>query len=143
MTNVLRSKGNQAMKFGQFIEYNMRNIFIEKPYTKCDGNPILIPFSKHQKWAFLFINILKVYRAFSYCMPSWGLSKDIENKLQTACFYLIWSFFKKTRIGMEPVSLPLFLYDLWSKMFLLLYSITRPNFIVWLSLLRYRAIYVL
>ena len=25
------------MKFCQLIEYNKRNIFLEKPYTKCDG----------------------------------------------------------------------------------------------------------
>ena len=35
--NISRSKGNQAMKFGQLIEYGMRNIFIEKSYTKCVG----------------------------------------------------------------------------------------------------------
>ena len=28
------------MKFGQLIEYNMRNIFIEKSYTKCAGETI-------------------------------------------------------------------------------------------------------
>ena len=28
-------KSNQAMKFGQLIEYNMGNIFLEKSYTKC------------------------------------------------------------------------------------------------------------
>ena len=28
-----RSKGNQAMKYGQLIEYYMRNIFVEKSYT--------------------------------------------------------------------------------------------------------------
>ena len=33
-TNIPRSKGNQAMKFGQLIEYNLRNIFFEKSYTK-------------------------------------------------------------------------------------------------------------
>ena len=27
-TNISRSKGNQAMKFGQFIENDMRNIFL-------------------------------------------------------------------------------------------------------------------
>ena len=32
----LKNKGNQTMKFGQ-IEYNMRNIFLEKSYTKCGG----------------------------------------------------------------------------------------------------------
>ena len=26
LSNTLRSKGNQAMKFGQLIEHNMRNI---------------------------------------------------------------------------------------------------------------------
>ena len=28
------AKSNQAMKFGQLIEHNMRNIFLEKPYAK-------------------------------------------------------------------------------------------------------------
>ena len=34
------------MKFGQLIEYNMRNIFVEKPYTKCAGETISRPLSK-------------------------------------------------------------------------------------------------
>ena len=46
---MLRSKGNQTMKFGQLIEYNMRNIFVEKPYTKSDGETIRKPFSKKSK----------------------------------------------------------------------------------------------
>ena len=29
------SKGNHAMKFGQLIDCNMRNIFLEKWYTTC------------------------------------------------------------------------------------------------------------
>ena len=37
LPNISRSKGNQTMKFGQLIEYNMRNIFLEKSYTKCGG----------------------------------------------------------------------------------------------------------
>ena len=32
--NISRKKENQTMKFGQLIEYNMRNIFLEKSYTK-------------------------------------------------------------------------------------------------------------
>ena len=35
MNNISRSKGNHTMKFGQLIEYNMRNIFLEKSYTEC------------------------------------------------------------------------------------------------------------
>ena len=33
--NISRSKGNQTMKFRHLIEYNMREFFYEKPYTKC------------------------------------------------------------------------------------------------------------
>ena len=29
MANVSRSNANQTMKFGQLIEYNMKNIFFE------------------------------------------------------------------------------------------------------------------
>ena len=32
------------MKFGQLIDYNVRNIFLKKPYTKCDGETSLRPF---------------------------------------------------------------------------------------------------
>ena len=32
--NVSQSKYNQAMKFGQLIEYNKRNIFLQKLYGK-------------------------------------------------------------------------------------------------------------
>ena len=34
LPNISRSKGTQLMKFGQLIEYNMRNVFLEKLYTK-------------------------------------------------------------------------------------------------------------
>ena len=34
------------MKFGQLIEYNMKNIFIEKSYTKCGGEASSSPFTK-------------------------------------------------------------------------------------------------
>ena len=37
LPNISRRKGNQTMKCGQLIEYNMRNIFLEKLYTKCGG----------------------------------------------------------------------------------------------------------
>ena len=40
LTNISRSKGNQTMKFGQLLEYNMRNIFLEKQNTKCGGETI-------------------------------------------------------------------------------------------------------
>ena len=44
LPNISRSKGNQTMKFGQLMEYNMRNNFLEQLYTKCDGETIIRPF---------------------------------------------------------------------------------------------------
>ena len=39
------------MKFGQLIEYNMRNICLEKSYTTCDGETIPRPFYKKSKFS--------------------------------------------------------------------------------------------
>ena len=45
LPNISRSKDNQTMKFGQLIEYNKRETFVEKSYTKCDEETIPRPFS--------------------------------------------------------------------------------------------------
>ena len=37
MPDISRSKGNQKMKFGQLVGYNMRNIFLEISCTKYGG----------------------------------------------------------------------------------------------------------
>ena len=49
LPNISGSKDNQTMKFGQLIECNMSNIFLEKSYTKYGGEIILRPFSKKSK----------------------------------------------------------------------------------------------
>ena len=49
LTNISRSKGNQAMKPVQLIEHNLRNIFLEKSYTKSGGETIHRPFHKKIK----------------------------------------------------------------------------------------------
>ena len=40
LPNISRSTGNQTMVFGQLAEYKMRNIFLEKPFTKCGGETL-------------------------------------------------------------------------------------------------------
>ena len=64
------------MKFGQLIEYNMRQIFLKKPYTKCGGENSLKPFSKKWYWAYLWINSLKLYKICFYCMPKSSISNS-------------------------------------------------------------------
>ena len=47
--NFLRSKGNRTIKVDPEIEYDMRNIFVKKSYTKCAGEKIPRPLSKKPK----------------------------------------------------------------------------------------------
>ena len=49
LPNISRTKDNQAIKYGQLIEYNMWKIFLEKSYTKWGEEAIPRPFSKKSK----------------------------------------------------------------------------------------------
>ena len=68
LINISRSKNNQTIKYGKLIEYNMRNNFFEKSYTKCGGETILRPFSKKSKlsislnqWSNVLCNLFLLY----------------------------------------------------------------------------------
>ena len=50
LPNISRSEGNQTMKFGHLIEFNMKNIFLEKSYNKWDGETCQRPFSEKLEW---------------------------------------------------------------------------------------------
>ena len=58
------------MKFGNLIEYNMGNSFLEKSYAKYGGKPFPDPFQKIQIGAYLWINSPKFYTVCFYCMQS-------------------------------------------------------------------------
>ena len=49
ISQEVKSKDDQTMKFGKLIEYNMRNIFVKKSCAKCGGETIPRPFSKKSK----------------------------------------------------------------------------------------------
>ena len=116
MPNISRIKGNQTMKFGQLMECEMRNIFLEKSYTKCGKETSPRPF--HEKLTLTRSPDQWSKVLYSLFLTCWWLSKYIETKLQ-----------------------PHFLHNFWRKIFLLLYSINWPNFIVCcLYFVRYLAI---
>ena len=48
LPNISGNKGDQMMKFGQVIEYNMRTIYYEKSHRKCGGQTIPRPLPKNQ-----------------------------------------------------------------------------------------------
>ena len=53
------------MKFGQLIEYNKKNIFLVKPFTKCGGETTPRLFSKKSKLNLSLNQLPKVlYRLF-------------------------------------------------------------------------------
>ena len=47
LRNISRYRINQTMEFGQLVEYNIRNIYLNRSYTKCGGNTIPKVFSKN------------------------------------------------------------------------------------------------
>ena len=49
LLNISKGKGNQTMKFGQLIECNMRNLFLEKSCTKYGREAIPRTFPKKSK----------------------------------------------------------------------------------------------
>ena len=71
LTDISRTKDNQAMKLDQLLKCNMRNTFPEKLHTKCGGKTIPRPFSKNSK---LNISLdqynLKLYTPCFYCILS-------------------------------------------------------------------------
>ena len=64
LANNSRSKGNQAMKFDQLIEYNMRDIFLKNHTRNVVEKLFPDPFLKNQNLPYLWINILKFYTVF-------------------------------------------------------------------------------
>ena len=82
------------------------------------------------------INSLKIYTVYFDSLPSWGLLKHTETKLQTIFFLPHIKLFWKIKRGQGLVFLPHFPDNFWRKIFLLSYYINWPSFIVWLALLR-------
>ena len=72
----------------------MRDIFLEKSYTKRGGESSPRSYSKTSKLRITFVQHSKfLYDLFFFVVffvyPSRGLSKHIETKVETTCFYLI------------------------------------------------------
>ena len=86
MTNISRSKGNQAMKFGQLGECNIRNIVLEKSYTKYGGETIPRPSFKKSKLSIFLDQYSKVLYSLFLLYAKLKAIKYIETTLQTTCF---------------------------------------------------------
>ena len=122
-----------AMKRGQLIGYNMKNIFLEKPYTKCGGETSSRPISKKLK---LSMNLSldqqseHLYSFLLFCVKI----EDYQNILKPLAFTsyeAFWKNKKRSRISL----LASFSAWLLRGNILMLDSINWLTFIVWLTLL--------
>ena len=68
-------------------------------------------------------------------MPSWGLSKYVETKLQNTCFFTSYKAYLKNKRRSGTSLSASFCAWFLAKNFILLYSVNWPNFIAWLLLL--------
>ena len=68
------------MKFGQLIEYNMRNILLDNHTQNVVEKLFPGIFLKGRNWAYLCNNILKFFIFCFNCSPNWGLSKMIGRR---------------------------------------------------------------
>ena len=83
------------MKFRQLIEYNMRNIFLEKSYSKCGEETRPRPCSKKLKLTISLDQWLKNLYSLFLLYSKLKAIEIIETLLQTTCFHPILSFFEK------------------------------------------------
>ena len=124
-----------TMKFRQLIEYNLRNIFLEK-FTKQAGETSHRLFSEISKLSITLVNSLKVlYSLVLFYVQVEGYRNILKPKCENPLLLSHTKPFYKTKRGLKPVSLPHLLHDFSRKIFVTLYSINWPNFIVWLSLI--------
>ena len=102
LTNISRSKENQVMQFGQLIEYNMRNIFPEKLYTKCARETIPRPFYKKS-------NLSESLNQQSKVLLLHAKLRSNDNILKLSYSSLDFTSYKtllKNKRGLELVFLP-------------------------------------
>ena len=82
LSNISRNKGNQTMILGQSIEYNMRNIFLKKSFTKCRGETIARSFSKTSKLSISLDRSSKV--VWSLCFIVYQVREKSKEKSKLA-----------------------------------------------------------
>ena len=103
--NISRSKDNQTMKLEQLTECNLRNIILEKSYTKHGGQTSPRPFSGKLKLSIISGPFrLKFYTVFFCCILSWGLVHWNWDADHLRLPHIKHIFLKKR--GLELVSLP-------------------------------------
>ena len=119
LINISRSKGNQTMKFGQLMEHNERNIFLQKlcgKWGRVTSSRFLFIFSKSLIWG----ESKRSTALFQYISIALNLAYN-KNKLYKTLDY--WSRdmlnFNFSEKGLGLVSPSHFVYDCCAKNWIL------------------------
>ena len=127
LPNISRSKGSQAIEFGQFIEYNKRDIFSQTWCEKLGSETTsrLRIIRSKSKWPPVWFQYISIALNLAYS----------ENKYYKTLHYWLKDIlnfaFSEKGLGIGfPSDL---VYDFSRKMFLILFSINWPNFLVRVS----------
>ena len=99
------------MKFGQLIEYNMRNIFVEKSYKKCAEETILRPLSKRSKLRISLDQQCKFSNTLSLLYANLRAIEILWNQGPDHLLLPNLKLLKKTKSMLVLVSLPRFLHN--------------------------------
>ena len=100
------------MKFGQLVEYNMRNIFLEKSCIKYGGRTSPRPFHKKSE---LSISLDQHSDVLNSLFLLYVQVEGYLNILKLRCITLDIKLFQKTKRGLELVLEPYFLHDFQRK----------------------------
>ena len=122
------------MKFGQFIEYRKSNIFLKNHAENEIGRlvPNFLLFFKKALYEVKASGLSLVSMYFGCLQHSMQWKQAVENVGLLIKRFVNFDFSEK---GLGIASPPHFMSDFSRKLFLVLYSIDWPNFIVWLPLL--------
>ena len=106
LPNISRNKGNQTLKIGQLIRFNMRNIFLGKSYAKCFRENSLRLIS--EKWK-LGISLDQLPATLCSLLVLYVHVGNCQNILKLRCWTLSFTScktFKKTRnrSGTSPLA---------------------------------------
>ena len=78
MAITSKNKDNQKIEVGQLIEFEMRNIFLEKSCTKCGGGTILRHIFKKIKIE--YISRLIIQKFYTVCFRNFTVDHFTSQK---------------------------------------------------------------
>ena len=147
LRNIPRSKGNQTMNFGQFMEYN-RNVFLKRWYRKCGGETSLKPFCKISKWGIsLDQHSARLHSLFLLYVQVEGYQSILKLRCWPLTFTSSKAFRNKKSPGTSvaasfspPFALPAMIFD---EKYFSCYVLLTDQFHCLIVFLRYCAICIL